>query len=76
MSDKGLMCLTYQDLVIIKMQIKLFFTYQIKRNFLSAGKHVVSLFSYIADGSVTWYDLSGRHLPIYVKIKGQYIYSV
>lgn len=70
MSDKSLICLTYQDVVILEMQIKLlFFTYQFFKKkktffFLSASKHAMSLFLSIADGGVTWYVLSGKHLAI------------
>lgn len=53
------------------MQIKLlFFTYQFFKKkktfffFLSASKHAMSLFLSIADGGVTWYVLSGKHLAI------------
>lgn len=70
MSDKSLMCLTYQDLVILEMQIKLFYFSPIsflkrrKLFFLSASKHAMNLFLFIAGGGVTWYVLSGKHLAI------------
>ena len=72
MSGKGLMYLTCQDLGIIEMQIKLLYFSPIrfkKKFFLSAGKHAVTLFLYTADGRVIWYDLPGKHLAMYIKVK-------
>lgn len=63
-SDKGLICLTYQDLVIIEMQIKLFYFSPIRffKTSSSAGKHAVSVLIYCR--WVTWSELSGKHLTI------------